>query len=79
MRRFAAYLLVLALASGCAAVPAQHVGVLETFGKVHETTWGPGLHAWFPWIGVHRVNCRTMRSRSVRRRRRGKGSSSGST
>ena len=34
MNRFAAYLLasVLALASGCAAVPAQHVGVLETFG-----------------------------------------------
>lgn len=60
MHRFTAYLLVLALASGCAAVPAQHVGVLETFGKVHDTTWGPGLHAWLPWIGVHRINCRTM-------------------
>ena len=60
MHRFAAYLLVLALASGCAAVPAQHVGVLETFGKVHDTTWSPGLHAWLPWIGVHRINCRTM-------------------
>ena len=60
MHRFAASLLVLALASGCAAVPAQHVGVLETFGKVHDTTWGPGLHAWLPWIGVHRINCRTL-------------------
>jgi len=59
MRRLPAFLLVLVLASGCAAVPAQHVGVLETFGKVHDTTWGPGLHPWFPWMGVHRVNCRT--------------------
>jgi regulator of protease activity HflC (stomatin/prohibitin superfamily) len=48
------------LGAGCAAVPAQHVGVLETFGKVHDTTWGPGLHAWAPWLGVHRINCRTM-------------------
>ncbi|HEY7727859.1 MAG TPA: prohibitin family protein [Candidatus Eisenbacteria bacterium] len=47
------------LALGCAAVPAQHVGILETFGKVHDTTWGPGLHAWAPWLGVHRINCRT--------------------
>ncbi|HET9251176.1 MAG TPA: prohibitin family protein [Candidatus Eisenbacteria bacterium] len=60
MHRFAAFLLVIALASGCAAVPAQHVGVLETFGKVHDTTWGPGLHVWLPWMGVHRINCRTM-------------------
>jgi regulator of protease activity HflC (stomatin/prohibitin superfamily) len=48
------------LAAGCAAVPAQHIGVLETFGKVHSTTWGPGLHAWAPWLGVHRINCRTL-------------------
>jgi len=48
------------LAAGCAAVPAQHVGVLETFGKVHTTTWAPGLHAWAPWLGVHRINCRTL-------------------
>ncbi len=62
MNRFAApaLLLAVALSTGCAAVPAQHVGVLETFGKVHDTTWGPGLHAWAPWIGVHRINCRTM-------------------
>jgi regulator of protease activity HflC (stomatin/prohibitin superfamily) len=48
------------LAVGCAAVPAQHVGVLETFGKVQDTTWGPGLHGWAPWLGVHRINCRTL-------------------
>jgi regulator of protease activity HflC (stomatin/prohibitin superfamily) len=48
------------LAAGCAAVPAQHVGVLETFGKVQDVTWSPGLHAWAPWLGVHRVNCRTL-------------------
>jgi len=58
--RFLGLLLIGALAAGCAAVPAQHVGVLETFGKVHETTWPPGLHAWAPWIGVHRINCRTL-------------------
>jgi len=62
MNRCAVFLLVLALASGCAAVPAQHVGVLETFGKVHDTTWGPGLHVWLPWMGVHRINCRTLQT-----------------
>jgi prohibitin 1 len=48
------------LACGCAAVPPQHVGVLETFGKVHAETWEPGLHAWAPWFGVHRINCQTL-------------------
>ncbi len=47
------------LGTGCAAVPAQHIGVVESFGKVYDTTWGPGLHLWFPWTGVHRINCRT--------------------
>jgi regulator of protease activity HflC (stomatin/prohibitin superfamily) len=36
------------------------VGVVETFGKVHDQTWGPGLHPWAPWTGVHRINCRTL-------------------
>lgn len=58
--RLATVALSALLAVGCAAVPAQHVGVLETFGKVQDTTWGPGLHAWAPWLGVHRVNCRTL-------------------
>lgn len=56
----AALCLVVALATGCAAVPPQHIGVVETFGKVHEQTWSPGLHAWAPWTGVHRINCRTL-------------------
>ncbi len=60
MKRLHGLFLVLALSSGCAAVPPQHVGVLETFGKVHEGTWGPGLHTWAPWLGVHRINCRTL-------------------
>ena len=47
------------LGTGCAAVPAQHIGVIESFGKIYETTWGPGLHLWLPWTGVHRINCRT--------------------
>ena len=60
MKRFAVLSVVLALSAGCAAVPPQHVGVIETFGKVSEQTWGPGLHAWAPWFGVHRINCRTL-------------------
>ncbi|HEY7863790.1 MAG TPA: prohibitin family protein [Thermoanaerobaculia bacterium] len=59
-RRLVLALLAAALSAGCAAVPTQHVGVLETFGKVHDNTWSPGLHGWAPWIGVHRINCRTM-------------------
>ncbi len=62
MKRVAGFLLVVAMSAGCAAVPPQHVGVLETFGKVYDATWGPGLHAWAPWVGVHRINCRTLQS-----------------
>jgi len=52
---------LLALGSaGCAAVPAQHVGVVEVFGAVQKGSWSPGLHLWMPWQGVHRINCRTL-------------------
>jgi regulator of protease activity HflC (stomatin/prohibitin superfamily) len=44
----------------CATVPAKHVGVIEVFGDVQEATWGPGLHLWMPWQGVHRIDCRTV-------------------
>lgn len=47
-------------ATGCAAIPTQHVGVVEVFGAVQTNTWAPGLHAWMPWQGVHRINCRTL-------------------
>ena len=60
VKRFLGFALVLAISAGCAAVPPQHVGVLDTFGKVHDETWAPGLHAWAPWLGVHRINCRTL-------------------
>jgi regulator of protease activity HflC (stomatin/prohibitin superfamily) len=62
VRRLLIPLLAALLCAGCAAVPPQHVGVLETFGKVHDTTWPSGLHAWAPWIGVHRINCRTLQT-----------------
>jgi prohibitin 1 len=62
MKRLIGLALIVALSSGCAAVPPQHVGVIETFGKVHERTWGPGLHPWAPWLGVHRINCRTLQA-----------------
>jgi len=58
--RYHVLLMLVALSAGCAAVPPQHVGVLETFGKVLDTTWPPGLHAWAPWTGVHRINCQTL-------------------
>ena len=60
MKRMLTVLALAALAGGCAAVPAQHVGVIEVFGAVQKGTWGPGLHAWGPWFGVHRINCRTL-------------------
>jgi regulator of protease activity HflC (stomatin/prohibitin superfamily) len=59
MKRRLALLALAALASGCAAVPAQHVGVIEVFGAVQKDIWAPGLHGWGPWFGVHRINCRT--------------------
>ncbi len=60
MKRTLGVVLLGLLACGCAAVPAQHVGVLEIFGAVQGNTWSPGLHAWAPWLGVHRINCRTL-------------------
>jgi len=62
MKRVVPLLLVIAGAAGCAVVPPQHTAALETFGKMHDETWGPGLHAWAPWIGVHRINCRTLQT-----------------
>jgi prohibitin 1 len=62
MKHVAGWVLVLVLSAGCAVVPPQHVGVLDTFGKVHEGTWGPGLHVWAPWFGVHRISCRTLQA-----------------
>lgn len=47
-------------AAGCAAIPAQHIGVVEVFGAVQDRTLQPGLHAWMPWTGIHRINCRTQ-------------------
>src|SRR5437867_2930210 len=60
MNRMSIALLVALAGGGCAAVPAQHVGVLEVYGAVQQQTWPPGLHAWGPWFGVHRINCRTQ-------------------
>ena len=60
MKPYVLFALVVVLSAGCATVPPQHVGVLETFGKVQQQTWGPGLHAWAPWFGVHRINCQTL-------------------
>jgi len=54
------FAVIVTLSAGCAAVPPQHVGVIESFGAVQNDTWGPGLHPWAPWTGVHRINCRTL-------------------
>ena len=60
MRRLFLLACLAASATGCAAVPAQHVGVVEVFGAVQKDGWQPGLHLWLPWQGVHRINCRTQ-------------------
>jgi regulator of protease activity HflC (stomatin/prohibitin superfamily) len=59
MRRLLVAALALA-ATGCAAVPTQHVGVIEVFGAVQQNTYPPGLHFWGPWFGIHRINCQTQ-------------------
>jgi len=60
MKRLLVVVAALASLSSCAAVPTEHVGVLEVFGAVQQNTWGPGAHMWAPWLGVHRINCRTQ-------------------
>ena len=63
MKRLMPFVLLAVAAAplgGCAAVPAEHVGVIEVFGAVQPNTWPPGLHPWGPWFGVHRINCRTQ-------------------
>ena len=63
MTRVLMALSLLVLTAGCAAVPAQHVGVIETFGSVHKEVLQPGLHPWAPWTGIHRINCRTQQAK----------------
>jgi regulator of protease activity HflC (stomatin/prohibitin superfamily) len=59
MKTIALMLLIAAAAASCAVVPPGHVAVRETFGAVSNDTWGPGIHTWGPWFGVHRIDCRT--------------------
>lgn len=59
MRIALALVAVALVGTSCAAIPTQHVGVVESFGAVQKDTWAPGLHAWMPWQGVHRISCRT--------------------
>ena len=59
MRTIVLLVLIAFAAAGCAVVPPGHVAVTETFGAVSQNTWGPGLHFWGPWFGVHRIDCRT--------------------
>jgi regulator of protease activity HflC (stomatin/prohibitin superfamily) len=54
-------LLVWLVASNLTAtVPAGHVGVVSTFGKVHEETLPEGLHLVAPWNSVHKMSARTQ-------------------
>jgi regulator of protease activity HflC (stomatin/prohibitin superfamily) len=43
-----------------ATVPAGHVGVVTTFGRVHEETLPEGIHVVAPWNSVHNMSARTQ-------------------
>ena len=45
----------------CATVPAGHVGVIEQFGQVRESTLQPGFHMTGFFEHVHPVDIRTQR------------------
>lgn len=45
----------------CASVPAGHVGVVEHFGQVRESTLQPGFHMTGYFEHVHPVDIRTQR------------------
>ena len=45
----------------CASVPAGHVGVVEHFGQVRESTLQPGFHMTKYFEHVHPVDIRTQR------------------
>ncbi len=45
----------------CATVPAGHVGVVEHFGQVRESTLQPGFHMTGYFEHVHPVDIRTQR------------------
>lgn len=45
----------------CASVPAGHVGVVEHFGQVRESTLQPGFHMTGFFEHVHPVDIRTQR------------------
>ena len=45
----------------CATVPAGHVGVVEHFGQVRESTLQPGFHMTKYFEHVHPVDIRTQR------------------
>lgn len=45
----------------CATVPAGHVGVIEHFGQVRESTLQPGFHMTGFFEHVHPVDIRTQR------------------
>lgn len=45
----------------CATVPAGHVGVVEHFGQVRESTLSPGFHMTGFFEHVHPVDTRTQR------------------
>lgn len=40
-------------------IPAGHVGILDTFGKVHNEVLMPGAHFVAPWTDVHRLIIKT--------------------
>lgn len=54
-------ILVFLFSLGFAEVPAGHVGIITSFGRVHETTLHPGLHWNAPFVNsVHLMDSRVQ-------------------
>jgi regulator of protease activity HflC (stomatin/prohibitin superfamily) len=43
----------------CTTVPAGHVGVVSTFGKVDDAVLDEGLHFIAPWRSCYRMSAQT--------------------
>jgi regulator of protease activity HflC (stomatin/prohibitin superfamily) len=47
------------------SVPAGHVGIVDLFGRVNDTTLAPGLHVINPLARVHRMSIQTREIKEV--------------
>ncbi len=56
----AVVLLLIILFKSVVVIPAGHVGVMELFGNVYETSLDAGIHVINPLLSVHKMSIRTV-------------------